>query len=226
MLSVSESLPADAAADTAAADSTDILGISHPVITEPDKKIYHTDFADGQIVTFYHSQHVELYGLRCANCHHDENCSHCHDLDRQASDRLAAQPADTADDPHVNCNLCHAADDCGKCHDTQENPAFPHALTGWKLGRFHQRLDCRACHPSGKPIGRLENRCAGCHAGWAQDNFQHAVTGLQLDKIHREAACDDCHWDNQYTKAPDCSGCHDDDRSGRKTPPGRYVNQR
>lgn len=204
---------------SASTDSTDVMGIPHPVIHTPTTKIYRTPYAKGHVVTFFHKEHIELFGLRCVDCHKQENCSYCHDL----------KPAEKAKrsqvEIHAVCSDCHKTDECAKCHDTKEKPAFTHAKTGWPLNRFHSDLDCRACHPTGKKIARLNNQCAGCHAGWNQANFAHAVTGLLLDETHREFECTDCHSDRKYSEPPICSGCHDDNRSYKDAPPGKLVYQ-
>ncbi|UCG62135.1 MAG: hypothetical protein JSV52_02285 [Candidatus Zixiibacteriota bacterium] len=199
-------------------DSTDILGISHPVITVPDKKVWTTPYQAGPVVTFHHQEHIDLFELRCVDCHKHENCSYCHDLRKEYS------PRKTDEEIHAICNDCHAQDECGKCHGTKEKPAFVHAADGsWALNRFHAELSCRACHPTGKKISKLDHQCTNCHGGWNQKNFRHAVTGLQLDEIHAELECSDCHVDSAFDAPPDCSGCHDDGRSPKDAPPGHYV---
>ncbi len=198
-------------------DSTDIMGISHPMITEPVKRIYHTQLTQGPIVTFKHKEHIVLFGLRCYDCHKKENCSFCHDLQKPAA--LAKSEAEI----HGVCNDCHLKDRCQKCHDNKERPAFTHESTGWALNRYHNKLDCQACHPTGKKISRMSNDCAGCHGGWSQDNFDHTVTGLQLDETHYAMGCTDCHLDKKFGAKPDCSGCHDDGRTFQSAPPGKVV---
>ncbi len=207
-----------AALSATLADSTDILGISHPVITEPDKRVWTTPYSAGPVVTFHHQEHIDLFELRCVDCHQGENCSYCHDLNKEA--RLGK----TDEEIHAICNDCHGEDDCGTCHDTKEKPAFTHAGNGgWELNRFHQGLSCRACHPTGRKIAKLSTTCNDCHGGWNQENFRHAVTGLQLDDIHGELDCGDCHIDQKYSNQPDCSGCHDDGRTHEDAPPGHEV---
>lgn len=212
-------LPTDLANLSASpTDSTDIVGVAHPVITVPAKKVWATPHKDGPIVTFHHQEHIDLFGLRCVDCHQEENCSYCHDLNKEL--RLAK----TDEEIHAICNDCHAEDECGMCHDTKEKPAFTHAANGgWALNRFHQKLSCRACHPTGRKIGKLSHVCNDCHGGWNQENFRHAVTGLQLDDIHFELDCGDCHIDLAYSDTPECSGCHDDGRTHEDAPPGVYV---
>jgi len=216
-------LPAEGKISAVGVDTTDIIGVPHPVITEPAKKIYNTPFDEGPIVTFYHEQHVQLYGLRCANCHAEEACSRCHDLSRPKNRAQLTNELKSMEEVHAICNDCHADDDCGKCHDHHEKPPFSHAMTGWGLGRFHNRLDCRACHPTGRPIGRLDTRCVSCHGGWNIDNFNHAVTGLRLDEMHSEIDCEVCHVQKRFEQDPVCADCHEDDRTAHDATPGEYL---
>ena len=200
-----------------AKDSTDIMGISHPVITVPSKKNYFTPYKPGPQVTFYHQQHIDLFGLRCVDCHQKENCGYCHDLNKSAS------LVKSQEEVHAICSGCHESDKCGKCHDNKERPAFTHASTGWRLNKYHTNLSCRACHPTGKMIASLDTDCKSCHSGWNSDNFEHAVTNLQLDEIHSGLDCSDCHINRDFAAKPDCSGCHDDGRLPAANPPGKYL---
>jgi len=198
-------------------DSTDIMGIAHPVIEAPEVKLYNTPYTKGQLVTFYHEEHIQLFGLACANCHQKENCGYCHDLQLASS-----KPKKSMEEVHAICNDCHIDDACSKCHGTKQKDGFKHAQTGWPLNRFHQKLGCRSCHPTGREISKLNNECSNCHGGWNQDNFEHLVTGLQLSETHLEFECENCHLDGQYDQPPDCSTCHDE-IDYTDTPPGEYV---
>ena len=200
-------------------DSTDIMGVPHPRITEPGKRVYQTPYEQGPVVTFYHNAHVDLFGLRCVDCHQEESCSRCHDITRPA------RYVKSDEEIHATCNGCHLEDECGKCHSTQELPAFTHDVTGWPLNRFHRQLDCRACHPTGRPIARLNRDCSSCHRGWNSDNFDHAITGLTLDETHRDLDCEDCHGTPRFASPPGCAECHDDGRSADTHPPGRRLSQ-
>jgi hypothetical protein len=215
--------PADGSLVDAPGDTTDILGISHPVITEPAKRVYNTPYKQGPVVTFYHEQHVELYGLRCVNCHENESCSRCHDLDLPKNRAELATDLKKMEAVHAVCNNCHGDDRCAKCHDTKEKPPFSHALTGWGLDRFHEKLDCRACHPTNRPISKLDRRCSGCHSGWNAENFKHAVTGLRLDETHAAIECSICHDPDDFTREPVCTECHEDARTAHQETPGEYV---
>jgi len=198
-------------------DPTDIMGKSHPVIAAPEKRSYHTPYEKGPVVTFYHQEHIDLFGLRCVDCHQKENCSYCHDMQKPATLKKSMEQV------HAICSSCHQTAKCSKCHDTVERPAFSHAATGWSVGRFHSRLECRACHPTGKRISKVNRECTSCHGGWNQENFHHAVTGLQLDETHGAADCADCHANRRYAEKPTCAGCHDDNRDFKSVPPGKYV---
>ncbi len=198
-------------------DSTDVMGIPHPVVTVPDTRVYRTPYAKGPVVTFFHKEHIELFGLRCVDCHKQANCSYCHDL--KPAEKVKRSQVEI----HAVCSDCHKTDECAKCHDSKEKPAFTHAKTGWPLNRFHQKLDCRACHPTGKKIARLNNQCGSCHAGWNQQNFAHDVTGLQLDETHREMDCTDCHEGRNYSEPANCAACHDDGRTYKTAPPGKLL---
>jgi len=201
------------------ADATDIVGISHPVVTAPVTNIYHTPYEPGPIVTFHHDEHVDLFGFQCVDCHQEENCGYCHDLTQP--DNLVK----TEEEKHEICTDCHLKDNCGHCHDVKRKPAFSHASTGFPLNRYHNTLECRSCHPTRKKIGKLDSHCNSCHGGWNQQNFRHSVTGLMLDENHSEWDCTDCHAASQYNK-PDCSGCHDTDITPETGVPGTYVSQR
>jgi hypothetical protein len=201
----------------ASADATDIMGKSHPALSPPNKRVYVTPYEKGPIVTFYHGQHLDLFGLRCTSCHMQENCSYCHDLKKPEAKKK------TMEQVHAICSNCHKADACAKCHDQKERPRFSHASTGWPLTRYHSGLGCRACHPTGKPLRKLDRECVVCHDAWQQGKFRHAVTGIQLDETHAGLDCGDCHTQLRFSKGPTCANCHDDGRDYRKAPPGKKI---
>lgn len=205
-------------------DSTDIMGISHPVIVAPVTKLYHTKYPGAGVVTFHHEEHVELFGIQCATCHRQENCSYCHNLQRPADQHKSVEQLHAiCTDCHEICETCPPSNECMHCHDSKEKPAFSHAQTGWPMNRFHTDLGCRTCHPTGKPIAALNRNCDNCHGGWNQSTFTHAIVGLQLDELHGEMDCSDCHNTTNYSAEPNCSGCHDDGRTAKDFPPGEYV---
>ena len=201
-------------------DKTDIMGISHPKTEAPRTKVYTTPYKQGPIVTFHHDEHVDLFGLRCVDCHQKENCIYCHDLAKTAASRKSMKEV------HAVCSdNCHATDNCAKCHGTSEKKAFVHAVTGWPLNRFHERLGCRSCHPTGKKIAKLNNECTSCHQNWKPGAFKHVVVGLTLDDTHLELDCESCHIDRKFGVKPTCDSCHDDQRDFKKVPPGQYSSR-
>jgi len=213
-------LPREGTPLAAEVDTTDIIGISHPAIAAPDVKVYQTPYPPAPVVTFFHQDHIDLFGLRCVDCHRQENCGRCHDTQKPTA--MTRTPSQV----HAVCNDCHSDDACGRCHDVKERPPFTHALTGWPLNRFHQDLVCGACHPAGQRVARLNPKCVTCHESWTQENFNHSIVGLELDEIHREIDCADCHALRQYDAAPTCNRCHDDGRTAYDTPPGTRVPSR
>src|SRR3990172_988875 len=65
---------AASAIQSATEDSTDIIGSLHPNIETPEKLVYDAkDMSDGPVVTFHHREHIELFGLKCVDCHKREN---------------------------------------------------------------------------------------------------------------------------------------------------------
>ncbi len=196
-------------------DTTDIMGMLHPNISVPDRSVYHTKWNEGTVVTFHHKEHVELFGLACVDCHREENCSHCHDVQKEP------ELVKSLEEHHQPCASCHNMDRCSHCHAREETPSFTHARVGWPLSRHHQNLDCQACHPAERKIGKLDRDCVACHSDWSTDTFNHAVTGLTLDEMHGVMDCTDCHPDRKFGNKPSCVNCHDDRREYPESSPGK-----
>ena len=190
-------------------DKTDIIGVNHPVIHVPEKQVFKTKYKGGKVVTFHHREHVELYQFRCVDCHHKESCSSCHE-----GIKKIAPLQKTLTIHHDPCSSCHdtkKADQCTNCHMQQESPGFTHALTGWPLNRFHQKLECNACHPKDRPVKALDKTCTNCHTNWYVGNFDHTITGIELSDSHVDFDCYECHIDEDYENPPSCENCHDED---------------
>lgn len=188
----------------------DIMGQMHPPIPEPETAVYETKYkyVPGTKVTFRHKEHIHRFGFRCAECHHEDNCSRCHEEGKSQVHRVK-----TLDEHHKPCASCHDTDSppaCDRCHwqEGEQPPGpFDHAATGWPLGRYHEEQSCRVCHKAVR-FSRLDRDCNACHAGWAPDNFDHAVTGQMLDASHADSDCEECHSGRQFDRPPTCDGCH------------------
>ena len=190
---------------------------------EPDTKVYHTGCKIGEMVTFFHNNHSELYGLSCKDCHKKDPCVRCH----YQGEKSVSAIEKTADLMHHKCSACHNITDknsCTKCHSKTEKKKFDHGqATGWAMNVYHQNLDCRSCHPKGQRIKNLNKACNSCHSGWNSENFNHSITGIALDEIHLDAECSDCHVDRQFDKKPDCSSCHEGEKTYPKDKPGKVT---
>ncbi len=184
-------------------DQSDILGVQHPVIHEPETMVYQTGYDKGPVVTFHHEEHIQRFELKCVDCHREENCSRCHDTGK-------TEPVSrTFKEHHQPCYSCHEGAQCIHCHDTKTKPLFTHSQVGWPHNRYHSVLSCRSCHPPGRKISRLGTECTSCHMNWYQSKFRHQVTGVVLGEIHYELECGDCHTDRNFAVKPTCENCHE-----------------
>ena len=186
-------------------DKEEYKKIVHPKITEPDKKVYQTEYDELPLVTFYHKTHVTTYGYRCIECHENETCTRCHDTIKISTTMER--------EPHEACIKCHENsidNKCEKCHDKKERAPFTHGQTGWPLNEQHINLRCGDCHSLNGEFKRLSTNCTSCHANWKLGSFQHDRTGLILDENHVEFECEECHINRNFSSVPVCSNCHDD----------------
>jgi len=155
----------------------DIVGRMHQPIQAPKEKLFITRFtpAVGGMVIFRHEEHTFRYGVRCVVCHHEDNCSHCHDpkVDR-ATTKKPLRPGRSWRDTHGPCVACHADDHCNSCHykDGQEPPpAFEHAMTGQALDKDHASLRCNQCHAQLKTTAPPTCGDASCHVEYPDLSF-------------------------------------------------------
>ena len=184
---------------------TALLKVERGLVAEPDKKVYHTDVKEGPVVTFFHREHTQLYGVDCMECHRGKSCGICH----TPYEKRAGGPPTPAE-IHSRCFGCHKDDACTKCHGQEELPRFSHAKTGWALNRFHQPLSCNDCHPKGQRVSRLDPTCTACHKDWNASTFAHGkITGVTLGETHAALDCGDCHQGKKFDVKPSCAGCHE-----------------
>ncbi len=129
---------------------------SHLEMKGPAKINYETPGAEGAMVSFYHNEHVELFGIECKTCHSSDGCIKCHDK-RPEELKIKAEKEDF----HQNCSKCHdTEDDCSKCHSDESREGFNHRTTGLILDEIHTDLECEICHEDGD---YSRPSCVGCH---------------------------------------------------------------
>ncbi|RKZ19977.1 hypothetical protein DRQ50_00910 [bacterium] len=199
----------------AAHDPTDIVGVPHPKIEATATYNYETSYEDGPIVTFHHTDHVELFGQQCVDCHRGDSCASCHDTEQQPTDQL---------NHLTTCCTCHTERDCMFCHATEPKPPFEHGRsTGWNLSTYHSDLACVACHDDPSSFRTPQTRCTSCHIHWEVGSFDHSVTSVILDDDHVDLDCDSCHLDMEFGVAPVCDDCHDEHMFPERIPGRRKL---
>ncbi len=195
---------------SAPADTTDIVGIPHPKIEATSTYTYETDYDKGALVTFHHNDHVDMFGLKCVDCHRGDSCSRCHDTGK-------AQPQGL--NHLTTCCACHGERDCGFCHTDEAKPMFEHSRTaGWSLDPHHTDVACNTCHGSPQDFRTPSDKCTSCHIHWEAGAFDHKVTGLSLSEDHLDMDCSDCHLEMDFSAQPSCEDCHDEPMLPEKLP--------
>lgn len=184
----------------------------HPPIIEPEKIVYNTSYEKGKVVTFYHNDHTKLFNLTCVSCHKDENCIKCHDinLSKLHPNGNFTGAKKSFEQHHKPCSSCHNVKNCSKCHSDKEIGPFNHYdVSGWRLGKFHEKLKCSNCHDE-KFTKKLSRNCESCHKNFKSGSFNHDVTRLRLDDMHSGFDCSNCHASRDYISKFTCKTCHDD----------------
>lgn len=184
----------------------------------PEKVAWETHLEQGKttIVTFFHNDHVQMFGLACDECHRKETCRNCHDQGNPPYKYVRP-----TDEFHDWCNQCHSMRSCEWCHRSKEMAAFRHENTGWPLVHYHEPLRCQNCHKDKGRFTGLSPMCDACHKNWTPENFKHGeVTGVGLDEVHAGMDCGDCHEKRDFGKRPTCSSCHEDNRAFPQSKPG------
>jgi hypothetical protein len=197
-----------------------LAGKLHPPVTEPIKIVYETNYDKGKFVTYYHNDHIKNFKLNCSNCHAQESCTKCHDVEHAASETSKLiKGSKSLEEHHQKCFSCHAKDNCTKCHADQEKEPFNHEKsTGWALNRFHFNLACDNCHDAKESYKKLDPQCVNCHKNWSNETFKHSVTGLRLNEPHESLNCEDCHIGKDFAVKPSCIGCHENFSYPKQTP--------
>jgi len=187
-------------------------------LVQPDKKVWHSTYGGGTVVTLHHKNHTEIYGIDCASCHHAEGCGSCHAREERTTEVRHSEEA-----LHGICNSCHAEMSCKQCHLQEEAPEFTHDRTGWPLKSYHQRLTCKRCHGNPYHFVKPASECSACHMGWTVGSFNHERTGFSLNEAHAEIACEECHAGRNFAVTPSCNSCHDNDITYPESLPGAKL---
>jgi hypothetical protein len=204
-----------------------IKNSKHPQVHEPEKVVYETNSDKGKFVTFYHDQHVGTYNIACINCHKDENCMRCHDVNikKLRTNAMADQHIKVKksfDEHHAVCSTCHEKNDCNKCHQPNEMKRFDHYTnTGFNLNPRHSRLSCNMCHKQQGVFKGLSKNCTSCHSNFVKGKFDHRRIGIEFDETHTDLECSDCH-KGSFDQKPNCTDCHDD-KSFPANLPGKKI---
>ncbi len=184
---------------------------SHPLLPEPTKMVWETNYEKGKLVTFFHDEHFKVFKISCNKCHSKDNCIKCHNKKEAIDYNNPVKLTKSFEDHHRPCSGCHAGNPCQKCHNDKEMTQFNHAKsTGWALTSYHSKLECARCHGTSMPYKRLDRNCNSCHKNFKKGSFDHKVTGLALSESHVEIECKSCHQNEDYSKSPVCVECHDD----------------
>jgi len=200
-----------------------VLGRQHPKVDEPLQLLYETSYDKGKMVTFYHDEHVNLFGLECSSCHQDDGCISCHNKNPLTAKPTLAKER-TFEQQHSKCIACHQDHSCDKCHTASPLPRFEHTRsTGFELKFYHADLTCNKCHTTNDYTKKLSNDCTTCHKTWELGTFDHKKTGFSLDEMHSDFDCESCHTDKKYNTKPVCGDCHGDDITFPKQLPGKYL---
>ena len=200
---------------------------NHPDVEKPTKIIFETNYNKGKLVTFYHDDHVDKFNLDCTSCHKQESCNRCHDRNKVSVAEMNSI-GETVKihlpkaEQHKACFSCHKNDSCTKCHSDKKMERFDHAIAaGWKLNKFHEKLNCQKCHGNTTTFTKPNNECSSCHKDFVAGKFDHKITGIELTGSHKEADCTDCHQTKDFSN-PVCTNCHDD-KSFPKDAPGKLI---
>ncbi len=202
----------------------------HPKLVPPEKIIFKADSTGGKRVVFFHREHYKTFGFACADCHKDELCIKCHDVNNSFNGEKTSLKLNTKDSEkksHAKCNSCHSIkESCSICHNKTGQDLFNHGKkTGWALKRYHNKLKCMVCHGNKKQFKKLNTQCSSCHGDWDAQNFDHKVTGLALDENHIDNECGDCHLGKNFSVPPSCNNCHDN-KHYPKDKPGKPIKEK
>ena len=120
---------------------------AYAVARPPVEKVYLTSDTPRSFVTFQHVEHIELFQIKCTDCHQHEQCRDCHGVCRTGTH------IGKDEEVRVTCLCCHGVDKrtnanerCVKCHDVKPHPPIFHQAVGLSLPEYLSKANCQTCH--------------------------------------------------------------------------------
>lgn len=163
-------------------------------------------------VSRVHARHES----RCVLCHQGfkgapkDSCLKCKtdmNLDMDKGVHKYAPLKECAD-----CHVEHRTRDYPLASAWVDENRFDHSWTGFDLGKYHSKIECRRCHKAGENYRDVKSACDQCHQDFFPGLWDHARTGCNLDSLHNGFSCDKCHVNGWGPgKNPSCHDCHPED---------------
>jgi hypothetical protein len=127
-------------------DSVEAALDARMVAKPPVEKVYTTSDTPKSFITFQHVEHIELFQLKCTDCHQHEQCRDCHGTCRTGTSIGEKEI-------RLTCLCCHRMDKqaisnerCVRCHDVKPHPPIFHQAVGRSLPDYLGKADCQTCH--------------------------------------------------------------------------------
>lgn len=127
-------------------DSGGVAVDAYVVARPPVERVYTTSDTPKSFITFQHVEHIELFQLKCTDCHRQEQCRDCHGICRTGT-HIGGEEV------MVTCLCCHRMDKgtasnerCLKCHDVKPHPPIFHQAVGRSIPDYLSKADCQTCH--------------------------------------------------------------------------------
>jgi hypothetical protein len=135
----------------------------------------------------------------CAECHHKDFCTACHDNYKDHVDNWWANHYQEAMIRLPECQICHRPDYCISCH--KQRIPTTHRTKEWGMNHWTgiNLVECNTCHTL--------NFCKSCHTR-NQPKSHATIKDHAGMKPSMEPTCDVCHQKNS------CSSCHHSETQG------------
>lgn len=165
---------------------------------------------------------------------YEEDCSHCHDVLGDTSQRslcLDCHEAVATDFKQnrgyhgrlpsadtLDCKTCHTEHQGRDADIVQFNPSsFDHRQTDFPLEHRHSTVACSHCHQPDSTFRDAGSQCIDCHK---EDDAHQGNLGTQCEDCHSEQGWQKTRFNHDETDFPlegkhqevNCSSCHPDDQ--------------